>query len=296
MTLTEHGRYNLGNDPGCSSSLATLKVPHRTVIRKFKAPVLENRKLDAPGHHVLTIDAPELARDARPGHFVGVSGETGAQILRRPFSVFNADPHTGQVTILFSVFGPVTKVMAGYQVGDVVDLIGPLGGRLFDADARPDAHHLMVGGGYGVPPLAFLAKRIRAANSDAQVTFITGARRSDLLVGTEGLADAGVALRTCTNDGSCGTSGIVTDLLSAILRDRADSTPVQVYTCGPTPMMRAVGELSIREDVPCQVSMEVFMPCGIGICMGCAVGRPDGTYARGCTDGPVFDAREIVWE
>jgi dihydroorotate dehydrogenase electron transfer subunit len=265
------------------------------VIRKFKATVLQNRSLDAPGHFVLTFDAPDLARDARPGHFIAVSGETGVQILRRPFSVYTADPVSGEVSILFSVFGPVTRLMAEYKAGDVIDFIGPLGGRIFDADANPDAHHVMIGGGYGVPPLAFLAKNLRAANPASKVTFITGARRRELLVGAEGLAEVGVDLQTCTNDGSCGTPGIVTDLLKIILRDRVEHHPVHVYTCGPTPMMRAVGELSIAEGVPCQVSMEVFMPCGIGICMGCAVGRHDGTFARGCTDGPVFPAREVVW-
>ena len=266
------------------------------MIRKFQAVVVENRKLAAPGHYVLSFSAPELARDARPGHFVGVSGETGTQILRRPFSVFTVDVETGVVSLLFSVYGPVTTVMAAYQPGDTIDLLGPLGGSIFAADTRPDAHHIMVGGGYGVPPLAFLARTILEANPDAKITFISGARRADYLVGTEGLAEIGVDARTCTVDGSCGTQGIVTDLLGAILKDRAEGVPVQVYTCGPTPMMRAVGEMSIAHGVPCQVSMETFMPCGVGICMGCAVKRPDGSFVRGCTEGPVFEAGEVVWE
>jgi dihydroorotate dehydrogenase electron transfer subunit len=266
------------------------------VIRKLLAPVLRVTPLAAPNHYVLAFAAGEMARDARPGHFLAVAPpETGTQILRRPFSFFTTNPATGEASILFSVYGPTTRAMTKLGPGDVIDVIGPLGGRIFAADERPGAHHIMVGGGYGVPPLAFLARQIRAADPQARVTFINGARTRDFLVGTDGLAESGVDVHASTNDGSAGYKGLVTDLLHEFLHDRQEHIPVQVYTCGPTPMMRAVGEMAIRFDVPCQVSLEVFMPCGIGICMGCAVGRPDGTYARGCTEGPVFEAREVVW-
>lgn len=242
----------------------------------------------------MTFEAPELAADALPGQFVAVYAETGLQILRRPFSFYSADPTTGICTILYSVYGPTTRAMSLLKPGDYVDLVGPLGGRVFTADERAGVHHIMVGGGYGVPPLNFLAHRIRAKDPDARVTLIIGARTRNLLVGEAGMEDAGVTLRCCTNDGSYGFSGMVTGLLEQILTEEKDQ-PVHVYTCGPTPMMKAVGDMAIQFDVPCQVSMETFMPCGIGICMGCAVGRPDGSYARGCTDGPVFEAREVVW-
>lgn len=265
------------------------------MIRQLFAPVLRVEKLSAPGHYVLTFQAGEMARDARPGHFVAVAAETGTQVLRRPFSFFTADTATGEASILFSVFGPTTRAMAEYKAGDLLDVIGPLGGRVFTADARPGAHHIMVGGGYGVPPLVFLSHQIKAADPSAYITFINGARTRELLVGTEGLDEVGVTLRPCTNDGSCGFPGLVTGVLEELLKARAEGAPVHIYTCGPTPMMRAVGEMAITFGVPCQVSMEVFMPCGIGICMGCAVGRPDGTFARGCKEGPVFEAREVVW-
>ena len=237
-----------------------------------------------------------MARDARPGQFVAVAAETGTQILRRPFSFFTANAMTGEASILFSVYGPTTQAMAAYRPGDTLDVIGPLGGRPFTADPTPSVHHIMVGGGYGVPPLAFLSQRIIADNPQAHISFVVGARTQSLLVGTDGLDEIGVGVRTCTNDGSCGTPGLVTDILRDLLTARTDGEAVHVYTCGPTPMMRAVGEMAIGFDVPCDVSMEVFMPCGVGICMGCAVQRPDGTYARGCTDGPVFPAREVVWQ
>jgi dihydroorotate dehydrogenase electron transfer subunit len=242
----------------------------------------------------MAFEAPEMAKDALPGQFVAVYAETGLQILRRPFSFYSADPDTGLCTILYSVYGPTTRAMSMMQPGDYVDLIGPLGGRVFAADDRAGVHHIMVGGGYGVPPLNFLAHRIRKADPHARVTLVIGARTQNLLVGEEGMEEVGVTLRCCTNDGSFGFPGMVTGLLEQLLAEEKGS-PVHVYTCGPTPMMRAVGEMAIQFDTPCQVSMETFMPCGIGICMGCAVGRPDGSFARGCTDGPVFEAREVVW-
>ncbi len=236
-----------------------------------------------------------MARDARPGQFVAVAAETGAQFLRRPFSFFTTDPTTGQASILFSVYGPTTRALAEATPGDVVDLIGPLGGRAFTADERTGAHHIMIGGGYGVPPLAFLSREIKAENADAQITFINGARTADFLVGTNGLEEIGVKLLPCTDDGSRGFHGLVTGVLEEILTARAENEPVHIYTCGPTPMMRAVALMALANNVPCQVSLEVFMPCGVGICMGCAVERKDGTFARGCTDGPVFNAGEVVW-
>lgn len=265
------------------------------MIQKFLAPVLHNEKLPAPGHHVLTFHAPDLARDSRPGHFIAVHADTGTQILRRPFSVYTTDPENGNCSILFSVYGPSTSAMAKYGPGDTLDFIGPLGGKVFAADTRPGTRHIMVGGGYGVPPLAFLTRQILAVDPTATVIFVNGARTRDFLVGTDGLDDIGATLLPATDDGSHGYKGRVTGVLEPLLT--ADNQPpTTIYTCGPTPMMKAVAEMAMSFDVPCQASLEVFMPCGIGICMGCAIPTPEGKYLRGCVEGPVFEAREILWK
>ena len=265
------------------------------MIVQLRAPILANTALSAPGHFVLHFLAPDIAQSARPGQFVAVAEETGAQILRRPFSVFTADAGSGHVSILFSVHGPTSRALAGRQKGDLIDVVGPLGRRVFAPDVRPHARHVCVGGGYGVPPLVFLARTLVANNPAAEVIFIDGARTREFLVGTDGLHEIGVRLHPCTEDGSHGVCGRVTDVLEPLLADAADR-PVSVYTCGPGPMMRAVAQMCIARDVPCQASLEVFMPCGLGICMGCAVLKADGGYARGCWDGPVFDAREVAWQ
>ncbi|MFM7322177.1 MAG: dihydroorotate dehydrogenase electron transfer subunit [Armatimonadota bacterium] len=260
------------------------------MIRKTAARVVSVAALPAPGHHVLTFEAPELARDARAGHFISVSADTGPSILRKPFSVFTVDPDSGVCSILFSVYGPTTRAMARMQPGDTLDFIGPLGGRVFLPASGTDRHHILVGGGYGVPPLNFLARTLRREHPGARVTLVHGARTANLLVGADGLSELGVDVVACTDDGSAGIHGRVTVALEPMLASGAS-----VYTCGPTPMMRAVAERCLENGVPCQISMETPMPCGVGICVGCVVGKTDGTYSRTCVDGPVYSAGEVRW-
>jgi dihydroorotate dehydrogenase electron transfer subunit len=252
--------------------------------------VVSNIALDAPGHHVLSFHAPDLARDSCPGHFIAVAPPSGAAILRKPFSVFTVDPDTGICSILFSVYGPVTRLMASLRPGETLDFLGPLGGRLFEPDQRPGALHILVGGGYGVPPLNFLARRLRAADPDSRVVLVHGARNRALLVGDDGLREIGVDVVACTDDGSAGVHGRVTDGMA-----RHIGPDSAVYTCGPTPMMRAVSDLSAQAGIPCQVSMETPMPCGVGICVGCVLERHDGTFSRTCVDGPVYPSTEVRW-
>lgn len=254
------------------------------------ATVVANEEL-IKGHMVMICEAPELAVQAQPGHFVNVyATETITSILRKPFSIFQADPDSGRIALLYQLKGATTQGMSRKIPGDTVSLVGPLGGQLFSLDPRPDAHHIMVGGGYGVPPLVFLSKRLRDSGYTDEITFIVGARSKDLLLCEADLLDLEVTVRATTEDGSHGTAGRVTDVLKEMIEARS-----AVYTCGPTGMMQAVGEMCIAVGAPCQVSLEVPMPCGVGVCMGCVVDLADGKRVRACTDGPVFDARRVVW-
>jgi dihydroorotate dehydrogenase electron transfer subunit len=254
------------------------------------ATVVDNYEL-IKDHRVMVCDAPDLAVQAHPGHFVNaLASETISSILRKPFSIFSADPASGRISILYQIHGATTLGMSRKIAGDIIDLVGPLGGSLFVPDPRPNAHHIMVGGGYGVPPLVFLAKRLRERGVTSETTFIVGARSKDLLLCESDLAGLDVTIRPTTEDGSHGTQGRVTDVLRELLAREA-----AIYTCGPTGMMQAVGEMCIEANVPCQVSLEVPMPCGVGVCMGCVVDLADGRRVRACTEGPVFDARKVTW-
>ncbi|HEX5322254.1 MAG TPA: dihydroorotate dehydrogenase electron transfer subunit [Capsulimonadaceae bacterium] len=259
-------------------------------VQQTLATVVANDELIL-NHKVLVCEAPEIARDARPGHFVNVlASDWYGSVLRKPFSIYQADPKAGQIAMLYQITGATTQGMSRKVPGDQLDLVGPLGGRVFVPDTRKDVDHVMVGGGYGVPPLVFLASELRSEDAHAKIAFIIGARRKDLLV-CEGDLDAlNVTAYMATEDGSHGHRGRVTDVLKNLLQSNTT-----VYCCGPTPMMKAVGELCGKAGVPCQVSLEVPMPCGVGVCMGCVIDMTDGRRLRACLDGPVFDPSEVVW-
>jgi len=258
------------------------------------APVLANDEIIA-GHKVLVCEAPAIAASARPGHFVNaLTAERTDPLLRKPFSLYTVDRERGQISLLYSVVGPTTLGMARKRPGDTLDLVGPLGGHVFQPDTRPGAAHILVGGGYGVPPLVFLSREMQLSQAQPDLRFIVGARRKDLLLCEAELTAAGVPTHAATEDGSRGTQGRVTDVLEPLLRERW-GRPVTVYCCGPTPMMRAVGELCQSLGVPCQLSVEVAMPCGIGVCMGCVLDLADSRRVRCCMDGPVFEASEVAW-
>lgn len=215
--------------------------------------------------------------------------------LRKPFSIYTADTQTGNISLLFSVVGSVTAAMVRKRAGDTLDLVGPLGGHVFAPPAQPGTLHLLVGGGYGVPPLVFLARTLLQTDPAPDMAFLIGARTQDLLLCRAELADAGITTHTATDDGSHGTLGQVSDALRPLLVQNTH-WPVMVYCCGPTPMMRAIGDLCTAHGVPCQLSVEVAMPCGIGVCMGCVLDLADGRRVRCCVDGPVFQATEVAWK
>ncbi len=259
------------------------------------APVVSNDEI-IKDHYVITCNAPHIASEARPGHFVNVRiAEEGYDpLLRKPFSLYTVDRDRGEISLLYSVVGATTRGMTRKQPGQTLDIVGPLGGRLFTPDPRPGTLHIMVGGGYGVPPLVFLSRELRHADADASLAFLIGARSKDLLLCEMELRAAGVTTHTATEDGTGGVRGRVTDVLPGLLTDREDK-PVTVYCCGPTPMMRAVGTWCQGNGVTCQVSVEVSMPCGVGVCMGCVLDLADGRRVRCCVDGPVFEVREVSW-
>jgi dihydroorotate dehydrogenase electron transfer subunit len=139
--------------------------------------------------------------------------------------------------------------------------------------------------------------------ADSRLVVINAARTESLLVGLTEFGDLGIALHVMTDDGSRGIRGMATDLLLTLLEaEQGRGVPKTLYACGPMPMLRSVGEIAIRLGLPCQVSIETSMPCGIGLCQGCATQVRDDasstgfSYALACVDGPVFEARDLVWE
>ena len=252
------------------------------------ALILSIRPL-AQGYQVLTLAAPAIAAEAKPGQFVHVRVPSlDAARLRRPFSIYDADPVTGRLHILYKTVGLGTRHLAALPVGTELPVLGPIG-RPFPLN--PEGIPYLIGGGYGVAPLWFLASRLPRKG----ILFVGGRTAADILE-TDRFEEAGWEVRIATQDGSRGTMGLVTAPLDAAL---ADKPQAELYACGPDGMLRAVGERAIAAGIKGWLSLDKHMVCGVGACLACVqkIRREDGAevLARVCVDGPVFEAREIVW-
>ena len=231
-------------------------------------------------------------------------------LLRRPFSLSarGNDDDGDWIEIIYRTVGVGTDWMAGLKAGDRVDMIGPLGNG-FELP-HDKSIGLLVAGGVGVGPIFYLAEELNQAKWEA-VGFL-GSTTADLLAAERESGDGGYSVRqfsrfgfpsvVTTEDGSLGLAGMVTDGLSAYLAEQSSSRAKRtvVFTCGPTPMMRAVAELAADHGLDCQVCLEQSMACGMGTCQSCVVKvrEDDGQawrYRLTCTDGPVFAAKDVVW-
>ena len=220
------------------------------------------------------------------GQFLHIACGEGL-LLRRPISVCMVQEDEPQDTarVVFEVRGEGTKWLAERRVGDKVNVLGPLGNGF---TVSSDDRLLLVGGGIGVPPLlgqaAFTAK-----NSTA----VLGFRSADRAMLVEDYRDYCEEVYLCSDDGSLGRHGFVDAQLKDILEK--DKNFTAVLACGPKPMLKNVAKVAAEYGVPCQVSLEERMACGVGACLGCAVQMADGTMKHVCKDGPVFDAKEVDW-
>jgi len=248
--------------------------------------VLENDRLTA-GIGLLTLRAPRTARTVRPGQFVHLRIAQGTDfILRRPFSVHRAVGE--RIEILYQVLGRGTHSLAEAAPGATMDLLGPLGTGWGIPDGL--THALLVGGGLGAAPLGMLAEEL--ADAGVAVTVALGAPSRERLLALGVFDRTARRVEVATDDGSAGQHGFVTSVTERLLAD--DRFDV-VYTCGPEPMSRIVVAQAASHGIPCQVSLERLMACGIGACLSCVCSTKDG-HVRACVDGPVFDGEEVLWD
>lgn len=226
-----------------------------------------------------------MADITKPGQFVHilVPGKT----LRRPISV--CDVNGDEIRIVFEVRGEGTAILAESKPGDKINMIAPLG-RAFDVPKGSSV--VFIGGGIGVPPMLYSAHK--AVDNNCKCTVINGFRNRSAVILTDDFKALGVDLIETTDDGSYGIHGFVTDPLSDVIGN-ADL----ICACGPTPMLRNIASMAEKTGVSCLVSLEQRMACGVGACLGCAVGikKEDGSlcYKHVCKDGPVFRAEEVAW-
>ena len=236
-----------------------------------------------------TLRAPKTAAAILPGQFVHMQVDGGQKaMLRRPFSVFNAMSDT--IIITYEVKGKGTVLMTHYKIGDKVSLIAPCGNSWLSSLDLSVEKAMLVGGGVGAAPLFMLAKHL--LTQGAKVDVVLGARTKELLVLEEAYKQLGVRHLVCaTDDGSYGEAGFCTMPAEKLM---SESEYSYVATCGPVPVMQKVASLAKNAGVPCEVSCEERMACGVGACKTCVVNTVNGKV-KSCECGPVFDAEVISW-
>jgi dihydroorotate dehydrogenase electron transfer subunit len=252
-------------------------------LKQATATVVTNKEV-MPGVFLTRLDCPDINSQARPGQFIMVRCGEGIEYqLRRPFSIHRQEGN--QLSLLFRVVGRGTRWLSECQVGEKIDLLGPLGNGF---TIHPDAKKLLLAaGGIGIAPLVFLAEA--AISRGREVTMLLGAPTASQLYPRK-LLPAGARLVTATENGSQGEKGMITDILPGFIND-AD----QLFACGPLPMYRQMAKMPELIDKPVQVSLEMRMGCGLGICYGCTVKTRNG-LRQACKHGPIFNLDDILWE
>ena len=256
-----------------------------------QAKVVEHTEIGA-GYRYLVFEAPKMAAELQPGQFVHVKVPAlEMSALRRPFSVFDAED--GKVTVLYKTVGRGTAALNAVKPGDTLKVEGPLG-HGFPLKCAGEA--LLVGGGYGVAPLHFLAKRFAAAAGLPKPKLFVGGRTKDDLLALDRFEALGVEVKIATNDGSAGVKGLVTDPLDdELIELKHHGKSFELFACGPDGMLKAVALRATGTGSKGWISMDRHMVCGVGACYACIQKTVRGN-SRCCIEGPVFAAEDLVWE
>jgi dihydroorotate dehydrogenase electron transfer subunit len=280
---------------------------------QLSAEIVENARIARDTYRV-RFRSPEIARRIVPGQFLMLRlAGMNDPLIGRPLALYDTvlsrsgEPEA--IDVVYLVKGKLSSRLCCAKSGELLDIWGPLGNGFNNSPSttHDSPHLIMVAGGIGQTPFFALAQEAlglkrygdppRQVPRAARVTFCYGARSRDYFAGVEDFERLGVDVRLATDDGSRGHHGLVTDLLTQVLAERP-ANPL-VVCCGPEPMMEAVAHVALQAKIPCQVSLETPMACGIGICFTCVakIRQPDGEwdYKRTCVEGPVFDAELIEW-
>jgi dihydroorotate dehydrogenase electron transfer subunit len=295
--LAEHDKKNPLHAPFCADRACQVRTP-----------ILENVRIAQDTYRV-RFDCPTIAKRIIPGQFVMMRlAGCDDPLLARPLALYDIvvspSGEPSAIDIVYLVAGKFTRRLAECAPGEMLDVWGPLGNGFAPQSAE---HLIIVAGGIGQTPfLALAAEQLgRTRYGDRprvprpqRISFCYGARSANYLAGVDDFRRLGIEMHLSTDDGTAGHHGFVTDVLRELL-EQPSTQSRQIVCCGPERMMEAVAEISHHFAVPCQVSLETPMACGIGICFTCVakVRQADGSwdYKRTCVEGPVFDAEQIVW-
>jgi len=265
-----------------------------------KCRILDHQKL-SPKYLKLILSSAYISSHAEPGQFINVRcGEGYEPLLRRPFSLHRISKEHKTFELLYEIVGEGTERLSRYTVGGEIDVLGPLG-EGFKIDPKKQIA-VLAGGGMGVAPLLALAEQIAQDKLLTTHTYalyiMIGGKNRDCVLCEEDFRKVSDQVLTATDDGSYGKKGLITDLLLDFLDNQLPTSNFQkttIYACGPKAMLRAISEIAYQKRIDCQISTEEHMACGIGACKGCPTKTKSGLKMV-CKDGPVFDAKEIIWE
>ncbi len=246
--------------------------------------VIVSQKCIGTDIYDMVLSFPKGAKEAKPGQFIAMYCEDGTKLLPRPISICGIDAEKGTLRVVYRIAGEGTRLFSEMKEGDSLEVLGPLGNGFTMKEEKA----IIVGGGIGIPPMLELAKQL-----SCEKTVVLGYRDELFLKDEfESYADVVVA----TEDGSCGTKGTVIDAIK-----EAGVDGKVIYACGPMPMLKALAEYAEAHDMEAQISLEERMACGIGACLGCICKTKKKDHhtnvnnQRICKDGPVFDAKEVVF-
>lgn len=244
--------------------------------------VVSEKKFLNSSFFKLKLKSKKTLPEINPGQFVEVQVNSDSKVLlRRPISINDVDSQTNEISLIIQTVGQGTKELAKINEGKEINLVYPLGNGFNIEGENP----LLVGGGVGIAPLLYLAKNFHAKGIKPKV--LLGFRSQEQVIDLkeyEKYADVYIS----TQDGSVGSKGLVTE--NEIFTQSYDT----IYTCGPTPMMKAISDYSLKNNIKCYASLENKMACGIGACLCCVQNTTEGHKCT-CTEGPVFNVKDIIW-
>ena len=243
----------------------------------------------------MSFEAPEIVSEYKgPGQFINILVEDNwNHPLRRPMSIASAK--SGIVSIIYKIFGDATKILSRKQSGDSIEILGPLGNTF--TNWNNGYYPILVGGGVGLPPMLNLKSECELNKIDH--TIIIGARKSDEHFMTHNPEND---IILTTDDGSCGEAGTVMNPINRIIKEK---NKAYIFACGPEPMLVAIRDYALKNDIPSQLSVESYMGCGVGLCQGCVISKNNmdkkensyhEQYSLVCLDGPIYEAKDIKFE
>ena len=263
--------------------------------------ILENEEIQKD-YFLMKIKLPRSFENPLPGQFVMIRiAGLNDPFLSRPVSIysFSRDKNNCAMELLYQVVGKGTQILAGLIEGSQVEINGPLGNGFATQSLKKNI--IFISGGIGIAPLSMLIENLqgRVDCSSSAMILYQGFQSDSVVVGLDKMRGVRCDVNVCTDDGTIGEKGLVTGIFR---KDMKKFTPenTSIYACGPKAMLKALAKMLNKGKYDCQVSLEERMACGVGACMGCAVAVKDKNgalaYRRVCTDGPVFNLRDIIWE